>query len=419
MERSPANRKVTAALVSGEIEIVAPPRRPAGAPGAAAGATGASATIRAVSGRGRHRRGPAAIRLAAAAAAVAAVLSLGGGAGAAAAPAPASAPPSPAKAPPAPPPALDHVTFATNWKAEAEHGGFYQALATGIYRRHGLDVTLRMGGPQLNNSQLLAAGQIDFNVGANSFAALNYARAGVPVVTVAAIFQKDPQVLLAHPGQGNDSFAALKGKPIMVAPAARATFWNFLKIRFGYTDDQIRTYTFSMAPFLADPKAIQEGYLTSEPFTLAKAGVKPVVLLMADHGFDSYSTTLECSRHLAETRPDLVQRFVDATVEGWYSYLYSDPAPANRSIKRDNPEMTDDLLAYAIAALKSRGVVDSGDALTGGIGAMTDVRWHSFAAAMIRAGLYPANLDLSRAYTLRFVNRRAGMQLKAAPAAHR
>jgi NitT/TauT family transport system substrate-binding protein len=312
--------------------------------------------------------------------------------------------------------ALDHVTFATNWKAEAEHGGFYQALATGIYRRHGLDVTLRMGGPQTNNSQLLAAGQIDFNVGADSFAALNYVRAGVPVVTVAAIFQKDPQVLLAHPGQGNDSFAALKGKPIMLAAAARATFWNFLKIRFGYTDDQIRTYTFNMAPFLADVKAIQEGYLTSEPYTLAKAGVKPVVLLMADHGFDSYSTTLECSRRLAETRPDLVQRFVDASVEGWYSYLYSDPSPANRLIKRDNPEMSDGLIAYGIAALKRHGVVDSGDALTGGIGAMTDARWHSFAATMIRAGLYSPALDLSRAYTLRFVNRRVGMPPKAASA---
>jgi NitT/TauT family transport system substrate-binding protein len=382
----------------------------------------ADATIRRMSswrrsGSAVARRGAAALALAltlAPAAGAAAAAALATAAGAAAAPAAAAA--SPAKAPAAP--ALDRVTFATNWKAEAEHGGFYQALATGIYRRHGLDVTLRMGGPQLNNSQLLAAGQIDFNVGADSFAALNYARAGVPVVTVAAIFQKDPQVLLAHPGQGNDSFPALKGKPIMLAQAARATFWNFLKIRFGYTDDQIRTYTFNMAPFLADPKAIQEGYLTSEPYTLARAGVKPVVLLLADHGFDSYSTTLECSRRLAETRPDLVQRFVDASLEGWYSYLYSDPSPANRLIKRDNPEMTDGLIAYAIAALKSHGVADSGDALQSGIGAMTDARWRSFAAAMIRAGLYPPTLDISRAYTLRFVNRRTGMQWKAAAAAH-
>ncbi len=312
-----------------------------------------------------------------------------------------------APAPAAPAPALDKVTLATNWKAEAEHGGFYQAIATGIYRRHGLDVTLRMGGPQVNNPQLLAAGLVDFNVGASSFAALNYVQAKVPVATVAAIFQKDPQVLLAHPGQGNDSLPALKGKPILIAGAARATFWNFLRIRFGYTDDQIRPYTFNMAPFLADKKTIQEGYLTSEPHTLEKAGVKPVVLVLADHGFDSYSTTIECAWKLVETRPDLVQRFVDASIEGWYSYLYGDPRPAN-------PEMTDDLLAYGIAAMKKYGVVDSGDALKLGIGAMTDARWRSFADSMIQAGVYPKTIDLKRAYTLRFVDKKAGMEIKAA-----
>jgi NitT/TauT family transport system substrate-binding protein len=299
---------------------------------------------------------------------------------------------------------LDHVTLATNWKAEAEHGGFYQAIAMGIYRRHGLEVTLRMGGPQVNNPQLLAAGLVDFNVGASSFAALNYVRAGVPMVTVAAIFQKDPQVLLAHPGQGNDTLEALKGKPILIASSARTTFWNFLRLQYGYTDDQIRTYTFNMAPFLADKKTIQEGYLTSEPYTLEKAGVKPVVHVLADHGFDSYSTTIECAGKLVETRPDLVQRFVDASIEGWYSYLYGDPRPANALIKRDNPEMTDGLIAYGIAAMKRYGVVDSGDALKLGIGAMTDARWQRFAASMIQAGVYPKTIDLKKAYTLRFVN---------------
>ncbi len=306
--------------------------------------------------------------------------------------------------------ALDKVTLATNWKAEAEHGGFYQAIATGIYKRYGLDVTLRMGGPQVNNPQLLAAGVVDFNVGASSFAALNYVKAKVPMVTVAAIFQKDPQVLLAHPGQGNDTLAALKGKPILIAPAARLTFWNFLKIRYGYTDDQIRVYSFNMAPFLADKKAIQEGYLTSEPFTLEKAGVKPVVHVLADHGFDSYSTTIECAWKLVNEHPDRVRRFVDASIEGWYSYLYGDPGPGNALIKKDNPEMSDALLAYGREAMKRHGVVDSGDTKKLGIGAMTDARWKRFAADMIKAGLYPANLDLSRAYTLRFVNRGVGMK---------
>ena len=317
----------------------------------------------------------------------------------------------------APAQAQDKFTYMTNWYAQAEHGGFYQAVAEGIYKKHGLDVTIKMGGPQVNITQMMAAGQADCIMGSSDIQMMQVREGGVPVVNVAAFFQKDPQVLIAHPGQGNDTLEALKGKPILIAPAARATFWNFLRVRYGYTDDQIRTYTFNMAPFLADKKAIQEGYLTSEPHTLEKTGIKPVVHVLADHGFDSYSTTLECTRKLMETRPDLVQRFVDASIEGWYSYLYGDPAPANALIRRDNPEMTPDLLAYGLAAMRRHGVVDSGDALKLGIGAMTDARWNSFAASMIKAGVYPPTIDVSKAYTLRFVDKRVGMELKAPRAA--
>jgi NitT/TauT family transport system substrate-binding protein len=261
----------------------------------------------------------------------------------------------------------------------------------------------------------VAAGVVDFNMGASSFSALNYVKARVPVVTVAAIFQKDPQVLIAHPGQGHDSLPALRGKPIMISPSARVTFWQFLKLRYGYRDAQIRPYTFNLAPFLTDRSAITQGYLTSEPHAIRRAGISPVVHVLADHGFDSYSTTIECQARLVRERPDLVQRFVDASIEGWYSYLYGDPAPGNALIKRDNQEMTDDLIAYGIEAMKAHGVVDSGDALALGIGAMTDARWRAFAATMIAAGLYPADLDLGQAYTLRFVNRRVGMALKPRP----
>jgi len=306
--------------------------------------------------------------------------------------------------------AEDKVSLGTNWKAQAEHGGFYQAVATGIYKKHGLDVTIRMGGPQINHPQLLAAGAIDFNIGSSSFGALNYVKNGIPMVSVAAIFQKDPQVLMAHPGQGNDTLAAMKGKPILIGAGSRATFWNFLKARYGYTDDQIRPYTFNMAPFLADKSAIQQAYATSEPYSVEKAGVKPLVHLLADAGYNSYSCLIETSWKLVHDKPDLVQRFVDASIEGWYSYLNGDPAPGNALIKRDNPEMTDDLIAYSIAALKKYGIVDSGDAKTLGIGAMTDARWKDFAATMIGIGLYPRDLDLAKAYTLAFVNRKVGMK---------
>ncbi|HXO02207.1 MAG TPA: ABC transporter substrate-binding protein, partial [Stellaceae bacterium] len=267
--------------------------------------------------------------------------------------------------------AAETVSFGTDWKAEAEHGGFYQAIATGIYKKYGLDVTLRQGGPQVNHAQLLAAGVLDFNVASNSFEPLNFVQQNIPMVAVAAIFQKDPSVLIAHPGEGNDNLAALKGKPIMISGATRTGSWLFLKEKFGYTDDQIRPYNFSVAPFLADPKSIQQGYLSSEPYIIEQQGVKPVVMLLADGGYATYGALIQTSLKLVNDKPDLVQRFVNASIEGWYSYLNGDPTPGNELIKKDNPEMNDALIAYGIAKIKEYGIVDSGYAKTLGIGAMT------------------------------------------------
>jgi NitT/TauT family transport system substrate-binding protein len=302
------------------------------------------------------------------------------------------------------------VTFGTDWKAEAEHGGYYQAIATGIYKKYGLDVELRQGGPQVNHAQLLAAGVLDFNLASNSFGPLNFAQQNIPMVAVAAMFQKDPSVLIAHPGEGNDSFVALKGKPIMISGDTRTGWWLFLKQKFGYTDDQIRPYNFSTAPFLADNKAIQQGYLSSEPYTIEKEGVKPVVLLLADAGYASYGSVIQCSLKLAEEKPDLVQRFVNASIEGWYSYLNGDPAPGNALIKKDNPEENDELIAYGVSKIKEYGIVDSGDAKTMGVGAMTDARWADFFETMSKAGLYPAGMNYKQAYTLQFVDKKVGMK---------
>jgi NitT/TauT family transport system substrate-binding protein len=307
--------------------------------------------------------------------------------------------------------ALDSVTLGTDWRAEAEHGGYYQAIATGIYRKYGIEVNLRQGGPQVNHAQLLVANRIDFGIVSNSFLTMNFAKQKIPVVAVAAFFQKDPTVLIAHQGSG-DSLAALKGRPMMLSADSRVGWWLFLKSRFGYGDDQLRPYTFNVAPFLADPRSVQQGYLTSEPYLIARAGGKPQVFLLADAGYASYGSILETSAALIAQNPDLVQRFVKASIEGWYGYLYGNPSAANALIKRDNPEESDDLLAYAIAAMKQNGVVDSGDAATLGIGAMTDARWRDFFDAMAAQGLYPRDMDYGSAYTRRFVDQGFGRELR-------
>jgi NitT/TauT family transport system substrate-binding protein len=308
--------------------------------------------------------------------------------------------------------ALDKVTLGTDWKAEAEHGGYYQALATGLYKKHGIDIDIREGGPQVNQSELLAAGRIDFSVASNSFIPLNFVKNEIPMVAVAGLFQKDPAVLIAHKGVGNDSLAELKGKPIMVGGDTRVGWWLFLKAKFGYSDDQIRTYDFNIAPFLANKEAVQQGYLTSEPYLIEQTGEKPNVFLIADAGYTSYASIVETSQKLVREKPDLVQRFVDASIEGWYSYIYSDPAPGNALIKKDNPDESDALLAYARAKMKEYGIVDSGDSEKDGVGAMTDARWKNFFDVMAGEGLYPKTMDYKAAYTLRFVNRRVGMELK-------
>ncbi|MBI04189.1 MAG: hypothetical protein CFH22_00213 [Alphaproteobacteria bacterium MarineAlpha5_Bin12] len=296
------------------------------------------------------------------------------------------------------------VILSTNWLAQAEHGGFYQALAEGIYKKYNLDVEIRQGGPGINTKALLVAGKVDFNIG-GSAGALNFVNGEVPFKAVAAIFQKDPQVLISHPNQGNDKIENFKGKKILISKYNQVTFWPFLKAKYGFTDDQIKPYNFSLQPFLEDKTSIQQGYLTSEPYSiLSKAGFQPVVNLLADNGYMPYATTIETSIEKIQNNPKLIQNFVDASIEGWYSYIYGNPELGNQLIKKDNPEMSNDLLNYARDEMKKRGIVFSGDTEKMGIGAMTDSRWKSFFELMRDQGLYPETLDYKKAYTLNFVN---------------
>ncbi len=297
--------------------------------------------------------------------------------------------------------AAETVTFATDWKAQAEQGGFYQALATGLYAKYGLDVKFHQGGPQSNTSQLIAAGAVDFAMASNAFFIANFVAAKAPVVAVMASFQKDPQVLITHPRDDVTSIADMKGKPIMLAKDTLTAFWPWLKQKYGFSDSQIRPYGFNVAPFLVDDKAIQQGYLGSEPFAIGQAlGHSPQVFLLSDYGYPGYAAMVVTQAKTIERKPALVRAFVAASVEGWRDYLHGDPTPGNRLIKEANPEMTDDLIAYGIAQLKSHAIVEGVDAR---IGAMTDQRWEAFLAQMSQTGVYPADLPIKSGYTLEFL----------------
>lgn len=288
------------------------------------------------------------------------------------------------------------LVFGTNWYAQAEHGGFYQAIAEGIYRQHGLDVTIRMGGPQVNGLQLLLAGQMDLFMGYD-VQTLKGVEQGLPLVTVAATFQKDPAVIIAHPGVAK--LEELKGRPIAISAASDTTFWPWLRAQYGFSDAQKRPYAFSVQPFLVDKTLSQQGYITSEPFSVEKGGVKPVLFLLADLGYPPYAQTIVATRDTLATKGDAVKRFVQATAEGWKSYL-ANPAPGNALIRKDNPQMTDELLAFGLEKMKAYAIVTGGDAGRQGIMTMTDARWQQTFDFMVKTGQLKPDFDYRRAYTV-------------------
>jgi NitT/TauT family transport system substrate-binding protein len=308
---------------------------------------------------------------------------------------------------------LDKVSFGTNWVAEAEHGGFFQAVADGTYKKYGLDVTIVPGGPNSNNRMLLIAGKLDFFMSANTLQSFDAVANKVPLVTVAAIFQKDPQVFLTHPETKITKLEDLKPLTLLVSKEGVASYFQWLKSEYGFSESKVKPYTFNSQPFIVNKQSAMQGYVTSEPYAVEKAaGFKPNVVLLADYGFNTYSTLIETRTEIVDKKPDLVQRFVDASVIGWYNYLYGDNKPANAMIKQLNPEMTDELLAYSVAKMKEYGIVDSGDALKDGIGAMTDARVASFFDKMVRAGVVHRDIDYRQAYTLRFANKGVGLNLR-------
>jgi NitT/TauT family transport system substrate-binding protein len=311
--------------------------------------------------------------------------------------------------------AADKVVFGTNWRAQAGHGGFYQALADGTYKRMGLEVDILQGGPQVNNRPMLPIGKLDFLMTGNLLLTFDQIKNNVPVIVVGAIFQKDPQALIAHPGQGYDKWDDLKKAPtVLISKDGQFSFWQWMKAEHGFKDEQLKPYTFNLGPFLADKKAVQQGYSIAEPINVRKqAGFDPVVHLLADQGFSTYSTTVEARVQMVREKPDVVRRFMEASILGWYNYLYGDNAAANALIKKDNPDMSDEYITGSIKLMKDLGIVDSGEALTKGIGTMSEARVKDFYDKMVKAGLYkPGEVDLSKVVTTQFVNKGIGLDVR-------
>lgn len=305
--------------------------------------------------------------------------------------------------------ALDKIRYGLSWVPQGEHCGVYQARETGIYKEYGLDVEIVAGGPGKNVSLLVAGGKLDFGMG-DSFTTMNMVKGDIDGETIAAMFQKNPQTLVAHPDQRIEKLEDLKGRPIMVANFSRNTFWQFLRAKYGFDDSQLRAYTYNAGPFLADPKAVQQGYVTEDAFFLGKElGADPKIFLLADYGYSAYATSIFGMRPFIEAHRDLTQRFVDATIKGFESCMHGDPTPAMKAIMADNPEHSAELFDFKLAQMKKYGLVTGGDAAKLGIGAMTDARWKAFFDTMSSVGIYPSDMPYQKGYDLSFVNKKVGM----------
>ncbi len=305
--------------------------------------------------------------------------------------------------------AADKLKFIADWTAEAEHGCYYQARTAGIYDRHGLDVTILPGGPQVNGPQMLVAGAVDVALISSGMQAIGFTKNNIPIVVVAAIMQKNEQILMTHKSAGYKSLAEMKGHPVMISAFSQESFWPWLRAAYGFTDDMIRPYTFNLAPYLHDKSAIQQGYLTSEPFAAGQAGADPQVWLLSDYGYSDFGALLGVRKAWISDHRDVVQRFVDATIEGCYSFLDGDPSKTFAEIKHDNPEMTDAQMTYTRDVMKQYGIIESGDAKTLGIGAMTDARWKDIWYLMVKAKISRPGENYSAAYDTSFVNKKVGM----------
>lgn len=301
---------------------------------------------------------------------------------------------------------LRQIEFATDWRAQAEQGGFYQAQAMGLYEKAGLKVIIRGGGPGVNVPQLLGAGAVELGMGSNSFIPLNMVKAGIPAKAVMAAFQKDPQVLITHPRDDVKSLADMKGKPILISDATIHTFWVWLKAQYGFKNKQIRKYTFNLAPFLVNPTAIQQGYVTSEPYTIrSRSDIEPQVFLLSDYGYPSYASMVMARQDLIDKEPEVVQAFVDASIQGWIEYVYGDASLGNALILEANPEMKPDIIENAISVMRERGLVHSGDTLTEGVGTMTSARWKSFFDTMADNAVFEKDLNWEKSFTTYFTDR--------------
>lgn len=294
--------------------------------------------------------------------------------------------------------ALRKVVLQTDWFPQAEHGGFYQALAKGFYREAGLDVEILSGGPGVAIKLAVAKGQADFGMNRSDDIIMAVSQ-GMPLLIVGAVLQHDPEALLVHESSPVKSLADLNGRTVIAPPSM--TWIPYVQKKYGVKFDLTRT-NYSLAIFLADKNTIQQCIVTSEPYYAAQRGVRVRTVALADEGYDPYHTII-CRRELARTSPELVRAFLAASIRGWRDYLEGDPAPANELILKRNAEMSPGQIAFSREALITRKLVAGDGAKGEGIGRISTARVASQIAVLTELKILEKPVSAAAVVTQEFL----------------
>ena len=291
------------------------------------------------------------------------------------------------------------VRLLTNWFAEPEHGGFYHAVATGLYDKAGLDVELRQGGPSLNVMQLLAGGEADV-VMSYDIQIMTASEKGIPVKAIFTCFQFDLIGLLTRPDV--NSLAELKGRKVYFAGSGYSTYWPWLKQKYGYTDDMAGPKASNLQTFITDPTSAVAGYITSEPYVAEQHNIATKFFLFANDGYPTYANTMATTADFIKNNPDAVAAFTRASLEGWKAYM-QDPTAGNALIKKINTNMDDGQINFGLKKIREVKAIESGDAATMGIGVITPERWQKTRDFLVSANLLAAGTDTTQSMTTQFV----------------
>jgi NitT/TauT family transport system substrate-binding protein len=282
------------------------------------------------------------------------------------------------------------VTLQLNWKPEPQFGGFYAAEVDGIYGRHGLNVTITAGGAGAPTIDMIGAGTVPFAI--VSADEIVRARAmGNLVVALFTVYQTNPQGIMTRASRGFKTLADIFTHPGILAMERGLPYSDFLQKKYGFGNLKIVPSPFGdLSLYRSEENYAMQCFVTSEPLAAKKTGIEPQTFLIAESGYNPYTTVLATSESYLKSNPQIVKSMIDAVREGWQAYL-ADPTKANEYMGGLNPTM--DAQTFKDSAAAQKPLIESADTKRVGLGTMTPDRWQMLVQQLVELKVIEKRMD--------------------------